>query len=205
MDKLIELAKKIKDKKLQQMVIDFIKDPTLSNKEFKKYPRTKVEDVRIPFTVAGLGTTIRDLLNHTTSMVELCITTAEHMKKHYGLQLDVDSMVAAAILHDIMKIYEWKRTKQGPEHSGIMLDHLSLIVAELYHRGFPENLIHIIASHHGEGSPVLPRNFEALIFHQLDTMISLTEAYLYATKHQQQVVVIDEEILKKLGGETEKG
>ena len=37
------------------------------------------------------------------------------------------------------------------------------MVAELYKRGFPLEVIHVAASHHGDVSPVKPRSLEALI------------------------------------------
>jgi hypothetical protein len=74
-------------------------------------------------------------------------------------------------------------------------------VAELYRRGFPEGVIHIIASHFGQGGPTPPRNFEALIFHYLDSMLSLVEYHLYAAAKPPQpvpLIFVDERALKEL-------
>ncbi len=46
---------------------------------------------------------------------------------------------------------------------GEKVDHLTLLVAELYKRGFPVDVIHVAASHHGDVSPVKPKTMEALI------------------------------------------
>jgi hypothetical protein len=78
-----------------------------------------------------------------------------------------------------------------------------LCVAELYHREFPEQVIHIVASHFGEGGPTPPRNFEALILHYVDTLFSLVEFYHQATDastkaSQIPLLVIDEETIKRL-------
>ncbi len=204
MKRLIELSKKIEDEKLRKMVVDFLKDVKLSNKDFSKYPKMKIEDAATMFTVggpAGMSSVERDVLNHTEALVELCETVLGAFEKTYGLPLDKDNMVAAAILHDIMKIFEWKRGPQGLEHTGVMLDHTMLCVAELYHRGFPEDIIHIIAAHFGEGGPTPPRNFEALVFHHLDNMISMVEFKMRSGDAQQpvQLLLLDEETLKKLG------
>jgi hypothetical protein len=82
-----------------------------------------------------------------------------------------------------------------------------LAVAEFYYRGFPENVIHIIASHFGETGPTPPRNYEALILHYVDTLLSLTEFHLYGAKQQNpmQLLVLDEEMIKKMKKEIEKG
>lgn len=206
MEKLIELANQIEDVELRKKVVDFLKDPKLSHKDFKKYPREDINKVKTPFTISNIGTVERgDLVNHTIVVANLCMKTAEEIKKNYGVDINKDYLLAGAILHDIMKIYEWKMNKQGPEHTGILLDHSMLAVAEFYARGFPEQVIHIVAAHFGEGSPTPPRNFEALILHYIDTLVSLTEFYLQGVKPQQplQVLVLDEETIKKITKESE--
>jgi len=217
MDKLIKLAQKIKDEKLRKMVVDFLKNPSLSNKHFKKYPRMKIEEAATFFSIGGSsGTTVeRDVLNHTIAVTELCERAADVLEKSYGLPLNRDYLIAAAILHDILKIFEWKRPPgagggqgQNLEHTGIMLDHTMLGVAELYSRGFPEDLIHIIAAHFGESGPTPPRNFEALVLHHIDNMLSIIEFRMLAPAAQAQqavqMIFLDEESLKKLGEQPEK-
>jgi 7,8-dihydroneopterin 2',3'-cyclic phosphate phosphodiesterase len=40
--------------------------------------------------------------------------------------------------------------------------------AELVRRGFPLELVHIVAAHHGEYGPTRPRTIEALVCHLAD-------------------------------------
>lgn len=200
MKEFIELAEKIKDEKLRKLVVDFLKDPKLSHKDYRKYPMEKLENARTLFGGSGV-TTERDILNHSLALADLCVKTAEILKERYGIPINVDDLVAAAILHDIMHLYEYKRTAMGVEHTGLSLDHTTLAVAELYHRGFPEELIHIIAAHAGEAGLTTPRNFEALIFHYLDNMLAMTEFHLYGGKTSQPMMVLDEETIKKIIGE----
>ncbi|HLC39362.1 MAG TPA: HDIG domain-containing protein [archaeon] len=201
MKQLIELAEKnIKDEKLRKLVVDFLKDPKLSHKDFRKYPMEKLENARTLFGGAGV-TAERDILNHSLALAELCMRTSEILKEKYGIPINTDDLIAAAILHDIMHLYEYKRTEAGVEHTGLSLDHTTLAVAELYHRGFPEELIHVIAAHAGEAGLTSPRNFEALIFHHLDNMLAMTEFHLYAGRSQQPLMVLDEETIKKIIGE----
>ena len=208
MKKLIELAQKIKDKELRKQVVEFIKKPELTHRDFKKYPRMKIEKARSVFTVtspSGSGSVERDVLNHSVALVDLCLKVADSIEKSYGIPLNRDNLVAAALLHDLMKMFEYKEGKEGLEHTGILLDHSMLAVAEFYYRGIPEQVIHIIASHFGESGPTPPRNFEALIFHYCDTLLSLTEFHVYGGKQAQQplqLVLLDEEALKKMVGET---
>ncbi len=204
MKKLIELAEKIKNEELRKKVIDFIKNPRLSSKDFKKYPKLSIEEGRCPFTVgsgAGKITVERDILNHSIALAELCLKVAEVAEKNYKIPINRDNLLAAAILHDIMKIFEYKKSEKGLEHTGILLDHSMLATAELYHQDFPEEVIHIIASHFGETGPTPPRNFEALIFHYCDTLLSLVEFHLQATSQPEQplqLILLDEETIKKL-------
>jgi 7,8-dihydroneopterin 2',3'-cyclic phosphate phosphodiesterase len=205
MEKLIELARGIKDEELRKKVIDFLKNPSLTHKDFKKYPKEDVAKVKTPFSIAQVGTVERDLLNHTIAVTDLCMKTAESMEKNYGIKINRDHLLAGALLHDIMKIFEWKVGEEGAEPTGVLLDHSMLAVAEFYYRGFPEDVIHIIASHFGESGPTPPRNYEALILHYVDTLLSLTEFHLYGVKQEKQPVqllLLDEETMKKIKDET---
>ncbi len=205
MERLIELSKKIKDEKLRKMVVDFLKDLKLSNKSFSKYPKMKVEEAATMFTVNG-STVERDVLNHTISLVDLCEKSADSFKKTLGLSIDKDKLISAAILHDVMKLFEWERGPSGLEHTGILLDHTMLGVAELYHRGFPEDIIHIVASHFGDGGPTPPRTFEALILHHLDTMTSLVEFRLCKRLTPMHLIMMEDDELElgEKSGEREK-
>lgn len=208
MKNLLELTKKIEDKTLREKVVGFLKDLRLSSKHFKKYPKEKLEDAGSLFVIStsGLGPIERDIVNHTVALTELCIRTSEVFEKNYGLKLKKDFLVAASIVHDLMKAFEYKRDKKGElEPTGIMLDHSMLAVAELYVRDFPEEVIHIVASHFGEGGPTPPRTFEAIVFHHLDSLVSMIEYYDQGKKKMdQQIIFLTEDDLKKLGEKTEQ-
>jgi 7,8-dihydroneopterin 2',3'-cyclic phosphate phosphodiesterase len=206
--RLVRLAQKIKDERLRKRVVRFLQDPRLSHPEFKKYPRMPIEKARVLFAVGGPQTMAveRDVLRHTTTLVDLCIKTATTIQKNLGISLNRDHLIAAALLHDLMKIFEWKEGPEGTEPTGVMLDHTMLAVAELYRRGFPEEVIHIVAAHFGQTGPTPPRSFEALILHYLDSLLSMTEYHLYAAAKPPQpvpLIFIDERALKKLS-ETEE-
>jgi 7,8-dihydroneopterin 2',3'-cyclic phosphate phosphodiesterase len=202
-EKLIKLAQNIKDDSLRNKVINYLKDPSLSHKEFKKYPQGKIEEVKTPFTIGHIGTSERDVLNHTISVTEVCIKIADLIENIYGVKINRDYLIAGALIHDVMKIFEWKKENDSIEHTGILLDHSMLGVAELYRREFPEQVIHIVASHFGEAGPTPPRTIEALILHYVDNMLSIIESYVVGIKPIQQptqFIVLDEETFKKLQG-----
>lgn len=209
---LVELAKKIKDKELRKKTIDLIQNLELSNKNFKKYPHEKIEKTATMFVVpsAGMGPVERNVLIHTVTLVDLCDKLCDSFKKNYKLKLNRDYLITAALLHDIMKSFEFIR---GPgnelQPTGILLDHTMLATAELYSRNFPEEVIHIVASHFGEGGPTPPRSFEALVFHYLDSMVSLVEYYNEAQQNMQkqikdQVLMLTEKELEKLSEKNKK-
>jgi 7,8-dihydroneopterin 2',3'-cyclic phosphate phosphodiesterase len=208
MKDLLELTKEIEDKTLREKVVEFLKDLRLSSKHFKKYPKERLKDAGSLFVIptSGLGPVERDIVNHTVTLTELCIDVSKNFEKNYDLKLKKDFLIAASILHDLMKSFEYKRDKKGElEPTGIMLDHTMLAVAELYSRDFPEEVIHIVASHFGEGGPTPPRTFEAVIFHQLDSLVSMIEYYHHGKeKLDQEIMFITEDDLKKLGEKPEK-
>jgi len=208
MKRLLKLAREIKNKGLRKKVIDLLKDLKLSNKNFKKYPKEKLKTAGSLFVVpsSGMGPIERDVVEHTVALTELCIKAVDTFKKNYNLKLNKDFLIAASILHDLMKVFEYKRDRSGElEPTGIMLDHTMLATAELYARDFPEEVIHIVASHFGEAGPTPPRTFEAVIFHHLDSLVSVIEYYhRFKKKMDHQIVFLTEEDLKRLGEKAER-
>jgi len=122
------------------------------------------------------------LLEHIVSLMKL----SESLAIHYG-DLDRDTIVAGALLHDIGKLEEISfGSELGYTDAGQLLGHLvqgvQMIdrhVAALTAKGIQIDqskvlkLQHIIVSHHGcleHGSPKVPMTLEALAFHYLDEM-----------------------------------
>lgn len=204
MERLLELAKQIKNKELREKVVSLLTNPTLSNKNFEKYKPEDMTKVKVLFTVGGMGTVERgDLIIHTAAVTELCIKVAQTLEEKYGIKIDMDELIAGALLHDLMKVFEWKSTESGAERTDLSLDHSVLGAAELYSRNFPEKVIHIVASHFGETGPTPPRNFEALILHHVDSFLSLVEFYLCSSEQKREipVIILDEKTIRKLSGE----
>ena len=123
------------------------------------------------------------LIEHVLSVCHLCRMTAAH----YGY-LDLDLLLAGAILHDIGKVAELSYDRSfGYSAEGQLLGHIVIglrLVHEKLQRfpDFPPKLRvlleHLIVSHHGElefGSPKVPLFPEALLLHQLDNLDSKME------------------------------
>ncbi len=169
--KLIKLAENIRDEKLREKTIEILKDIKLTHSELSKKEREKPENVLTPFGIEGKYT-FRDLINHTEAVTKCCIALAEEIEKEYGIEIKKDFLIAGALLHDIMKVYEYKDLKP----TDILLDHSSLALAELYKRDFPEEVLHLVISHSG-ASTTPPRTVEALILHYVDSLLALVEVW----------------------------
>jgi 7,8-dihydroneopterin 2',3'-cyclic phosphate phosphodiesterase len=161
---LVKLAEKIKDKDLQGKVIDLLNEPSL-----------KIDSPALPFDEAPGGSYQHHsyrggLLQHTLAVVRVSMTMCDLVEEVYGGNLDRDIVLAGALIHDVYKIYTYEARGEGFAGSGFgdRLDHLSLLVAELYSRGFPLEVIHVAAAHHGENGPIQPKSVEALIVHLAD-------------------------------------
>ncbi len=133
------------------------------------------------------------LLEHVLSLCKLARMTAAHYKN-----VDLELVLAGAILHDIGKIEELSYSRSfGYSSEGQLLGHivigLRIVAAKLATLpDFPSRLRmlleHMIISHHGElafGSPKVPAFPEALLLHHLDNLDSKMEA-MRAALHRDQ-------------------
>ncbi|MBZ5552348.1 MAG: HD domain-containing protein [Acidobacteriia bacterium] len=124
------------------------------------------------------------LLEHIVSLCRLARLVGQNYQN-----INLDLLLAGAILHDIGKIYELSYERGfGYSTKGQLLGHMVLelemingVIAR--HPDFPAELktmlAHLIISHHGEyefGSPKLPMTVEALILHKLDDLDSKIQA-----------------------------
>jgi len=160
MDEVEKLVGKIKDKALRAKVLDILRNPTLDIDS----PKLSVEEC--PAGAYQHHSYSGGLLQHTIGVTKLSITLCDLVEDVYGGEIDRDTVLAGALIHDIMKCYTYEPRGDGSYMSsalGEKVDHLTLLVAELYKRGFPVDVIHVAASHHGDVSPVKPRTMEALI------------------------------------------
>jgi len=159
MDELLAFADLIEDGVLRGKVLEVLQVPDID-----------LEGEKLPFEVCPGGAYVHHayeggLLQHTLAVTRLCASLCDLVEGVYGGRVDRDAVIAGALIHDVMKCYQYVRDGGGFRTSplGERVDHLSLLVAELYRRGFPTEVIHVVASHHGDQSPVKPKTLEALI------------------------------------------
>jgi 3'-5' exoribonuclease len=171
------------DVHLRALVDGVLDDPEIAGR-YRKAPAAK------QIHHARLG----GLLEHVLSLCQLCRYAAQH----YGVDLDL--LLAGAVLHDVGKIYELSYDRSfGYTTDGQLLGHMVIglrIVADKTSKlpEFPGRLRtlveHLIVSHHGRyefGSPKLPQFPEALLFHYLDDMDSKMECMRSLLDQDRQV------------------
>jgi 3'-5' exoribonuclease len=158
------------------------------------------EDVARRFTKAPAAKFIHHaylggLLEHVLSLCGMCRLAAQHYTS-----VDLDLLLAGAILHDIGKIYELNYERSfGYTSEGQLLGHIAIGIRLIEERlarlpEFPPRLRtlleHIVLSHHGSlefGSPKLPMFPEALLLHYLDDLDAKMECMRALVDNDRQV------------------
>lgn len=134
----------------------------------------------IPFTLLVADAEI-NLFEHTRIVTDLCIKIAEAMQGMDGVAIDMDMLIAGALLHDVGKFLEYRKEQDGyaVARSGRLLRHPLSGMGLAMKEGLPEEVCHIIAVHSREGERSY-RSPEAIILHHADfimfeTFKSVTE------------------------------
>ncbi len=164
LEDLIELSEHIENEELRKRTQELLEDFHLSNDNFKQ-GRSRLE--KIPCWIGGHHYYEGGLVDHIYSVTELCIKMVENFEDVYDKELDRDSLVSAALLHDLTKQFILDNMEGFKEYS---LDHNVWMSCELYSRGFPEKVIEIVADHGGETNEPTPRSDEARILHHADSL-----------------------------------
>jgi putative nucleotidyltransferase with HDIG domain len=128
--------------------------------------------LEIPFTLL-----VKDLdvtfMEHKRAVVHIARRSAEAMREFFGdkLPIDMDVVVAGAILADVGKVLEYETVdgKAVQSERGALLRHPFTGVAVAMECGVPDAVCHIIAAHAAEGD-LVKRTTEAYIVHHADFM-----------------------------------
>jgi putative nucleotidyltransferase with HDIG domain len=127
---------------------------------------------QIPFTLL-IPNCPATFMEHKRCVVHIARRSAEAMDEFLGraLPIDLDVVIAGAILADVGKVLEYERVDGVAVQSarGQALRHPFTGVAVAMECGVPDAVCHIIATHAGEGNMVR-RSTEAWIVHHADFM-----------------------------------
>jgi hypothetical protein len=160
--------------------IDWIKNPQLRNQvantwaqALERSPLNPDDLESIPFTllVNDCKTTFMD---HKRCVVHIARNGAEAMIALMGktLSLDIDIVIAGAILADVGKLLEYEIGPDGKSRQsdlGKALRHPFTGVALALECGVPAAVCHVIATHAAEGE-LVKRTPEAWVVHHADFM-----------------------------------
>jgi len=142
---------------------------------FERSPLEPNDLKEIPFTLL-VPNCPATFMEHKRCVVHVAKKAAESMKEFFGdsLPVDLDTVIAGAILADVGKLleYEKKDGKAVQSDRGKALRHPFTGVALAMECGIPDPVCHIIAAHAGEGDMV-KRSTEAYVVHHADFMTFL--------------------------------
>jgi putative nucleotidyltransferase with HDIG domain len=163
--------------------IDWIENPALREQVtqtwIKALERSSLqpEDLnQIPFTLLVPNCPIT-FMEHKRCVVHIARESAKAMQNFMGraLPVDLDVVIAGAILADVGKLLEYEVDPEGKSRQserGEALRHPFTGVALALECGVPDSVCHIIAAHAAEGD-LVKRTTEAFIVHHADFMAFL--------------------------------
>jgi putative nucleotidyltransferase with HDIG domain len=130
-----------------------------------------MEDLNaMPFTLLIKKVKV-SLIEHTRAVTRTSLQIAEVLNEAYvgKLSVNIDLLLAGAILHDVGKLFEY--TREGgafvKSRDGELLRHPISGAAFAFKYGMPQEVIHIIAAHSKEGDGGR-RTIEAVIVNHAD-------------------------------------
>jgi putative nucleotidyltransferase with HDIG domain len=161
--------------------LEWISDLSLREKTAKTWELALERSVlkagdleRIPFTLlCGPGLKV-SFMAHKRCVVHIARSGGEHMNRSFGeeLPVDMDVLIAGAILADVGKLLEYELDKDGNSvqgRYGEYLRHPFSGVSLAEECDVPPEVCHIIAAHAHEGD-LIKRTTEAWIVHYADFM-----------------------------------
>ncbi len=132
---------------------------------------------RIPFTLLAGPDLKVSFMAHKRCVVHVAQESALKMIDFFGeeLPINLDVVIAGAILADVGKLLEYELDEEGNSFQGTYgkyLRHPFSGVSLAESCGVPAEVCHIIAAHAGEGN-LVKRSTEAYIVHHADFMTFL--------------------------------
>jgi hypothetical protein len=164
--------------------LDWIQDQKLREQTAKTWELALHRSVltpedlnRIPFTLLCGPNLKVTFMDHKRSVVHIAKDAGDKINAMYHgeLPVDIDVLVAGAILADVGKLLEYELDDQGKAVQGTYgkyLRHPFSGVSLAEEAGVPAAVCHIISTHAGEGNMV-KRTTEAYLVHHADFMTFL--------------------------------
>jgi putative nucleotidyltransferase with HDIG domain len=149
-----------------------LKEKTINiwEKAIKKRKMQPEDLLRMPFTLL-IDPCPANFIEHNRGVVQVSFNAGKSLKKIYGdkIKICLDYLLCGALLHDIGKILEYIEIngKFVKSKEGKYLRHPFSGVALAYSEEIPDEILHMIAVHAGEGNGRW-RSTEGIIIHHAD-------------------------------------
>ena len=173
-DELKKLVSSIGREDVKRLVMDILENPQLSFSKAKPL----IELTEAPAAPRKHHLFPGGLLVHTLAVTRLALAIADTLKSVYGIDVDRDLVIAAAVLHDIYKVFQYERdTVDGGyrPRADWYLSHDYALIAELATRKSDEKLIRVCSEVHGV-APIT--TVEGLVVHLADSIDARLGEYL---------------------------
>ncbi len=120
----------------------------------------------VPFSPEVSGVS---LVEHIRFVLKAALSIADQLEKAHRYKIDRDLLIAAALLHDLGKIFEYRRKngKFRKTEIGKFFPHGFWGTFLTLREGLPLDLAHLVSSH-AHISPVAPQLLEGIILHYAD-------------------------------------
>uniref|UniRef100_A0A7C5TKB5 HD domain-containing protein n=1 Tax=Ignisphaera aggregans TaxID=334771 RepID=A0A7C5TKB5_9CREN len=161
-----EIVDNIKDSEIRKLTIDIISNPKLSFTSIKPL----IELTESPAAPRKHHMFSGGLMIHTVSVAKIALALCKIFEEIYGVEINRDLVIAASILHDIYKYYQYDRDALNGGYrprDDWYLSHDYAVVAEVAKRGGGDNIIRVLSEVHGI-APIT--TFEGLVVHLADSI-----------------------------------
>jgi putative nucleotidyltransferase with HDIG domain len=158
---------RIRDAELREGVLDTW-ETAIRRSAFKSLAQLK----KMPFTLLTDCKGI-NFIEHTLAVTAGAVGLAQAQSAHYAklpVPVDMDRLIAGALLHDVGKILEIEPDGKGSyrkSRSGLCLRHPLSGMALAAEAGLPEEILNCIGCHAKEGEGA-PKTLETILIHQAD-------------------------------------
>lgn len=110
-------------------------------------------------------------VDHTNQVVECAIAVAHIIEQTQQININLDYLLAAAILHDVDKIIQFDKETGQLTSFGQLFAHTSLGISLALEQALPLEIVHAIGAHSPIYSKNSPKTHEALILYHVDKMM----------------------------------
>jgi len=111
-------------------------------------------------------------VDHTNQVCRVCEETGKILAEVLNLRVNMEYLLAGALLHDVDKMVIFDAQTGGFTDTGRRFAHAAMGAAMALAEGLPEEVAHIIGAHSPRFSAISPSSIEALILRHIDHIIA---------------------------------